>query len=105
MKASERHATNAAVHATTDRPRILPSTGRYLGEGFDDPRLDGLFLAMPVAWRGALAQYVGRLHRDHVGKRDVVVYDYVDGLVPVPARMGAKRQTGYRALGYAITTG
>ena len=76
------------------------STGRYLGEGFDDARLDTLFLAMPIAWKGTLAQYVGRLHREHTGKRDVVVHDYIDGLVPVLARMGEKRQAGYRALGY-----
>ena len=76
------------------------STGRYLGEGFDDARLDTLFLAMPIAWKGTLAQYVGRLHREYAGKRDVVVYDYVDGLVPVLARMSEKRQAGYRALGY-----
>ena len=57
---------------------------------------------MPFAWRGTLAQYVGRLHRDHAGKREVVVYDYVDGDVPVLARMAAKRQVGYRALGYVV---
>lgn len=104
MKASERHAVNAALRNDASRPRIILSTGRYLGEGFDDPRLDALFLAMPIAWKGTLAQYVGRLHRDYNGKRDVVVYDYVDGLVPVLARMSAKRQAGYRALGYTIAT-
>jgi superfamily II DNA or RNA helicase len=102
MKAAEQCATNAALHAATDRPRIVLSTGRYLGERFDDPRLDTLFPAMPVACRGTLTQYVGDLHRERVGKRDVLMYDYVDGLVPVRAGMGAKRQTGYRALGYAI---
>jgi superfamily II DNA or RNA helicase len=104
MKASERQAVSAALHDDTSRTRIVLSTGRYLGEGFDDARLDALFLAMPIAWKGTLAQYVGRLHRDHDRKRDVVVYDYVDGLVPVLARMSAKRQTGYRALGYTIAT-
>ena len=82
-------------------PRIILATGRYLGEGFDDPRLDTLFIAMPIAWKGTLQQYVGRLHRDHDGKSEVVVYDYADVSVPVLARMVAKRRTGYRALGYA----
>ena len=58
--------------------RVLVATGRYLGEGFDDARLDTLFLTMPISWRGTLAQYAGRLHRLHAAKRDVVIYDYVD---------------------------
>ena len=61
--------------------RVLIATGRYVGEGFDDTRLDLLFLAMPVSWRGTLAQYVGRLHRLHPEKRDVVVCDYLDEAV------------------------
>ena len=82
--------------------RVLIATGRYVGEGFDDARLDMLFLAMPISWRGTLAQYVGRLHRLHPEKRDVVVYDYVDEAVPVLRRMGDKRVRGYRSLGYSI---
>ena len=82
--------------------RVLIATGRYIGEGFDDARLDMLFLVMPVSWRGTLAQYVGRLHRLHPEKRDVVVYDYVDEAVPVLRRMGDKRVRGYRSLGYSI---
>ena len=78
------------------------ATGRYLGEGFDDSRLDTLFLVMPISWTGTLAQYVGRLHRDHDGKQEVVVYDYVDRAVSVLARMAAKREKGYKALGYAL---
>jgi superfamily II DNA or RNA helicase len=77
-------------------------TGRYLGEGFDDQRLDTLFLTMPISWKGTLAQYVGRLHRRHAAKTEVLVVDYVDELVPVLARMAAKRRTGYRALGYTV---
>lgn len=103
MKVSERRMAHAALREVADRPRVVLSTGRYLGEGFDDSRLDTLFLAMPISWKGTLAQYVGRLHREHEGKREVVVYDYVDGLVPVLARMAAKRQTGYRALGYTVS--
>jgi len=84
--------------------RLILATGRYIGEGFDDPRLDTLFLVMPVSWRGTLAQYVGRLHREHDGKSDVIVYDYVDVEVSVLAKMATKRQAGYRGLGYDITT-
>lgn len=80
--------------------RLIIATGRYLGEGFDDARLDTLFLAMPISWKGTLAQYAGRLHRLHHGKTEVVVYDYVDHLVPTLARMAERRFRGYRALGY-----
>ncbi len=85
--------------------RVIIATGRYLGEGFDDARLDTLFLTMPVSWRGILAQYVGRLHRLHDTKRDVVVYDYVDEHEPMLAKMAAKRDAGYRGLGYRVTSG
>ena len=82
--------------------RLILATGRYLGEGFDDPRLDTLFLTMPISWKGTLTQYVGRLHRDHNSKKEVIVYDYVDTAVPVLARMAARRQAGYRAFGYIV---
>ena len=82
--------------------RVLVATGRYIGEGFDDARLDTLFLTMPIAWRGTLAQYVGRLHRLHPDKREVRVYDYVDDSVPVLRRMSEKRISGYRSLGYTV---
>jgi superfamily II DNA or RNA helicase len=83
--------------------RLLIATGRYVGEGFDDPRLDTLFLAMPISWRGALAQYAGRLHRLHDGKREVIIYDCVDPRVPMLARMAARRRAGYGSLGYEIS--
>jgi superfamily II DNA or RNA helicase len=82
--------------------RVLLATGRYVGEGFDDARLDTLFLAMPISWRGTLQQYVGRLHRLYDSKREVIVYDYVDGCVPVLSAMYAKRVRGYEAVGYQI---
>jgi superfamily II DNA or RNA helicase len=82
--------------------RVIVATGRYLGEGFDDSRLDTLFLTMPIAWRGTLAQYAGRLHRLSDAKREVIIYDYVDAAVPVLARMAAKRRAGYQAIGYRI---
>ncbi len=81
-------------------PRVLVATGRYLGEGFDDARLDTLFLTLPISWRGTLAQYAGRLHRVHAAKRAVVIYDYVDVNEPMLAKMAAKRDAGYRSLGY-----
>ncbi len=82
--------------------RVVLATGKYIGEGFDDPRLDTLFLALPVSWRGTIAQYVGRLHRLYEGKREVRVYDYADLDVPMLARMFDKRCHGYESLGYTI---
>jgi superfamily II DNA or RNA helicase len=73
-----------------DQPRLILATGRYLGEGFDDERLDTLFLALPISWRGTLTQYAGRLHRLNAAKKHVMIYDYVDSEVPVLARMYAK---------------
>jgi len=102
MSAAERKAAEAALQVPEDQERLILATGRYIGEGFDDRRLDTLFLTMPISWRGTLAQYVGRLHRQHHGKTNVLVVDYIDEAVPMLARMAAKRRAGYRALGYAI---
>jgi superfamily II DNA or RNA helicase len=85
-----------------DQARVIVATGRYLGEGFDDERLDTLFLALPISWRGTLTQYAGRLHRLNAAKKDVIIYDYVDFQVPVLAKMRARRRTGYKAIGYEI---
>lgn len=82
--------------------RILIATGRYLGEGYDDPRLDCLFLTMPISWKGTLAQYAGRLHRAHSKKEEVRIYDYVDLNEPMLKRMYGKRLKGYAAMGYAL---
>jgi superfamily II DNA or RNA helicase len=82
--------------------RVLLATGRFIGEGFDDSRLDTMFLALPIAWKGTLVQYAGRLHRRHHGKTEVRVFDYVDRDVPVLARMFEKRLRGYRAMGYEL---
>lgn len=95
-----RAATEALQTISGGEERVLVATGRYLGEGFDDARLDTLFLTMPIAWRGTLAQYAGRLHRLHASKRDVIVYDYVDENEPLLAKMAGKREAGYRSLGY-----
>jgi superfamily II DNA or RNA helicase len=83
-------------------PRILLATGKLIGEGFDHPPLDTMVLAIPVSWRGTLQQYAGRLHRDHAGKTDVLIYDYVDLGHPALMRMWDKRLRGYRAMGYQI---
>lgn len=82
--------------------RVLLATGHYLGEGFDDARLDTLFLTLPVSWRGTIAQYAGRLHRLHEAKKEVRIYDYADLNVPMLARMFDKRCKGYEAIGYSI---
>jgi superfamily II DNA or RNA helicase len=102
MNAAERKASEEALQVPYGEERLILATGRYIGEGFDDDRLDTLFLTMPISWKGTLAQYVGRLHRRHAGKTDVQVYDYVDDAVPLLSRMAVKRQVGYRALGYSI---
>ncbi len=83
-----------------EKSNLIIATGRYLGEGFDHPRLDTLFLALPVSWKGTIAQYAGRLHRDHYSKTEVVIYDYVDMNVPMLAKMFERRLRGYKAIGY-----
>lgn len=87
-----------------DEERLILATGRYIGEGFDDARLDTLFLALPFSWKGMLVQYAGRLHRLRSGKEEVQVYDYVDGSVPMLAKMHEKRMKGFRTLGYEQET-
>jgi len=106
MKTKQRRETLAALAAVpADETRVLLATGRYIGEGFDDARLDTLFLALPVSWKGTLIQYAGRLHRVHVGKTEVRVYDYVDRQVPMLARMSERRLRGYHAMGYVQEDG
>jgi len=82
--------------------RVILATGRSIGEGFDDARLDTLFLALPISWRGTLQQYAGRLHRRHADKKVVQIYDYVDTEVPVLMRMYQRRLRGYKAMGYTV---
>jgi superfamily II DNA or RNA helicase len=82
---------------------LILATGRYLGEGFDQPRLDTLFLALPVSWKGTIAQYAGRLHRDHYSKTEVVIYDYADMNVPMLSKMFGRRLRGYKAIGYNVS--
>ncbi len=101
MTAKERRDVIARLASIPDgEERLLIATGRYIGEGFDDARLDTLFLALPVSWKGTLIQYTGRLHRQHPNKTEVRIFDYVDRAVPMLARMFEKRLRGYRAIGY-----
>ena len=81
---------------------IIVATGKYVGEGFDLPRLDTLMLALPVSWKGLIAQYTGRLHRNYPGKNETRIYDYIDLRVPVCDSMYRKRLQGYKAVGYSI---
>ena len=85
-----------------DKSALILATGRYLGEGFDCPRLDTLFLALPISWKGTIAQYAGRLHRLYNNKSKVVIYDYVDVNVPMLTRMFERRLKGYKAIGYEM---
>ena len=103
MGRKEIEKTRAQLAAIPDdEERLLLATGRYAGEGFDDARLDTLFLTLPISWRGTIVQYVGRLHRLHDGKREVRVYDYADFDVPMLSRMFDRRCKGYEAVGYSI---
>jgi superfamily II DNA or RNA helicase len=103
MSKKQRSAMVADLDALPpDAPRVLLSTGKLVGEGFDHPPLDTLVLAMPVSWKGTLQQYAGRLHREHASKTDVRIIDFVDTGHPALLRMWDKRQRGYRAMGYRI---
>ena len=85
-----------------EEPLVIVATGKYVGEGFDYPRLDTLFLALPISWKGLIAQYAGRLHRENEGKKDVRIYDYIDIHEPVCDNMYRKRLKGYASIGYKI---
>jgi len=100
MRTKERKAANEQLADA----QVVVATGRYVGEGFDLPRLDTLFLSMPIAWKGSLAQYAGRIHRESNGKDKVTIFDYVDASLPMLQRMFNKREKGYKAMGYQITT-
>lgn len=103
MRHKQRREINERLAAIPEsEPRLILATGSYIGEGFDDARLDTLFLAMPISWKGTLQQYVGRLHRLHDGKKVVEVYDYVDADVLMLARMYGRRLKGYADMGYKV---
>ena len=85
-----------------EKSRVLLSTGKLVGEGFDHPALDTLVLAMPISWRGNLQQYAGRLHREHALKTNVQIIDFIDATNPTLLKMWNKRKTGYKAMGYEV---
>lgn len=91
------------VEARLSDIQVIVATGKYIGEGFDLPRLDTLFLALPIAWKGTLSQYAGRLHREADGKQEVTIYDYLDTGLPMLERMYRKREKGYKAMGYEFS--
>jgi superfamily II DNA or RNA helicase len=99
---TKKEKLDSVSHSAATDPLIIVAMGKYIGEGFDAPSLDTLFLVMPFSWKGTLAQYAGRLHRMCEGKESVQIYDYVDMRVPVLERMYGKRLKGYRDLGYKI---
>lgn len=102
-KQKEKREKLASLRAVpANESLVVVATGKYIGEGFDEPRLDTILLAMPISWKGTLAQYVGRLHRNYEGKQEVRVYDYVDIHIPSLERMYHKRLKGYSELGYCI---
>jgi superfamily II DNA or RNA helicase len=94
--------SDAMATRIPDSGIVLVATGSYLGEGFDWPELDTLFLAFPLAFKGRVVQYVGRLLRSHKGKHHVVLHDYVDARIPVLDRMHTKRLPAYATLGFDI---
>ena len=101
----KREKLTALQNVPDDKDVVVVATGKYIGEGFDAPRLDTLLLAMPISWKGTLAQYAGRLHRNYEGKQEVRIYDYVDIHVPTLERMYHKRMKGYAELGYQVKFG
>ena len=88
-----------------DESLILIATGSLVGEGFDFPRLDTLFMATPVSFRGVVEQYAGRLNRDYEGKENVIIYDYVDNHIPMFNNMYMKRLKAYKQIGYEFGDG
>jgi len=97
---NSRELLGAVMDISINEPLVLIATGKYVGEGFDLPRLDTLFLAMPISWKGTVQQYAGRLHRLIDGKEEVQIYDYVDVHVSMLEKMYQKRLKGYAAIGY-----
>ena len=102
LKGGMRAVERKKVDERLPTAQVVVATGKYVGEGFDLPRLDTLFLAMPIAWKGSLAQYAGRIHRESDGKERVTIHDYVDCSLPMLQRMFNKREKSYKAMGYKV---
>ncbi len=96
----KREAMERLGSIADDEPLVVIATGKYVGEGFDLPRLDTLFMALPISYQNIVQQYTGRLHREFEGKREVQVYDYIDIHVPCLARMYSRRLKSYAPIGY-----
>jgi len=101
-KKEQKQLRTGLLSVTPEESLILIATGQLIGEGFDFPRLDTLFLATPVAWKGVVEQYAGRLNRDYEGKQDAIIYDYVDSHIPMFDNMYGKRLKAYKQIGYEI---
>jgi superfamily II DNA or RNA helicase len=105
MSKKERTAIFGKLKAIpNDAERLILATGKYIGEGFDDSRLDTLFLLLPISFEGKIEQYAGRLHREHAGKSNVRIYDYVDSSHPILRKMFERRCVKYRKLGYEVAS-
>lgn len=101
MKArAELRAKMAAV--SRDESMIIVATGQYIGEGFNYPRLDTMLLAMPISFEGNVEQYAGRLNRDYEGKKDVIIFDYIDQHIPKLERMYHRRLRTYKKIGFEV---
>ena len=99
---ARREAFEKIKECPEDCRKVILATGSYIGEGFDAPRLDTLFLTMPSSFKGKIVQYAGRLHRYHKDKTDIRIYDYVDKKVSVLERMFQRRLKTYKMLGYEV---
>ena len=99
-KKARRAILSEIREARPEADLLIVATGQYLGEGFDCPQIDTLFLAFPVSFRGKVVQYVGRAMRAYEGKARVCLYDYVDVHVPLLKRMHLRRSKTYRSLGF-----
>jgi superfamily II DNA or RNA helicase len=98
----ERSAILKAIDdASAQQELLVIATGEFLGEGFDCPQMDTLFLTFPISFKGKVIQYVGRTLRSHGGKESALVYDYFDAKVPILSRMHSRRLKAYRALGFS----
>jgi hypothetical protein len=100
----KREALQQLHTVPNSEPLVVIATGKYIGEGFDYPRLDTLLLALPISWKGLVTQYAGRLHRENEGKKNVRIYDYIDIHDPVCDSMYRKRLKGYASIGYMTIT-
>lgn len=103
LKKKEREAIMEELQNLPEgEKRVIIATSKYVGEGFDYPILDTLFLTLPISWSGRVKQYAGRLHREYHEKKEVRIYDYVDSKIDSAMKMYGKRSKGYRSMGYEI---